>query len=97
MPEMLLIIYPNPLPFRLNNLASFELSAEKSRKNIRRQVTRADVHPSIFIYLAAKKTAAVSPLFPKDLGTLDVLRVVKQQGPAFPASEIFGLVKALRS
>jgi hypothetical protein len=45
------------------------------------------------VYLSTStKNGSVGPLFPNDLGALDMLRVVNQQSAAFAATEILSLV-----
>src|SRR6266850_3294978 len=87
------IILPDSFAPGLNTLTGFKLSIKEGCENIRRQVTRSDVHPCVLVHLTAEETAAIGSLFANNLGTFDILRIVNQQGSAFTASEILCLME----
>ncbi len=80
----------------LDPFSLFKLPVEESRQQIRRQVGRANVHPAIFIHLAAEETRAIGAFFADDLCPLDKLRVVDQQRASFAAGEVLGFMEGLR-
>src|SRR6186997_1137165 len=51
------IAVPECSPPGLNGVGHFQLRIKKSRQRIRRQVTRAEINPSVFVDLPAKKAA----------------------------------------
>ena len=93
--QVLVIILPNALPLRLDGLPCFQLGVEKGRQHVAHHITRADVHPGIFVHLSAKKPAAIGPFLANDLGALNQTRVVDEQRAAFAAGDVLGFMKTL--
>src|SRR5690349_20830012 len=79
---------------RLNLIALFELCPEERCQQIGREIARANVYPGILVHLAAKKSASIGSLFPKNFGAFVKPRIIDQQRAAFSTREILGLVKA---
>src|SRR5262249_59021110 len=86
---------PKLTPPLLNLRPDFKLRKEEGGQNVRWQVARADVHPSVFVHLAAEEARAVGALFADDLRALDVVGIVDQQRTALAAGDVLGLVKTL--
>ena len=93
--QVLVVSLPDLLPPGLNRLPLFQLGIEDGGQQVGGQVARAQVDPGVFIHLAPEETAAVGAFLPDDLGPLDVLGVVDQQGPSLAAGEVLGLVETL--
>ena len=88
-------VYVEPAARRLDGLPLLKLGEEERGQDIGHQVAGADIHPGVFIHLAAEEAAAVGALFAEDFGPLDVALIVDEQGTAFAAGEILGFVEAL--
>ncbi len=65
------VVFPDLTPHRLNLVALFELCAEEGREQVRRQITRADIDPVVFVDFAAKKSTAIRSLFPEEFQRAD--------------------------
>ncbi len=87
---------PDALADGLDMRVGLELRQEEGCQEIGGQVAGADIHPGVFIYLAAEEAAAIGAFLSDDLGAFHILGVVDQQGAALAAGEVLGLVKALR-
>ena len=61
-----------------NVLRFFHLCPQEGRDHLAGQVGRPDIHPGVFVYLAAKELAAVSALFTDDLRPFDKTAVIDQ-------------------
>ena len=78
------VIFPDPLAAFLNVLARFELSQEKSGKQVRRQITGSHIHPTIFVYQAAKELVTIGALLANDFRAFDVAGIVNDDAPPSP-------------
>ncbi len=90
------ITLPDLLAAFLNDRPHVELRIEEGGEHVAHHITAAHIDPGIFINLAAEEAGAVGALLANDFGSLGILRVIDQQRTAFPAGDVFGLVKALR-
>src|SRR5208282_6621408 len=95
--QVLVVILPNALPLRLDGLPYFQLGVEKGRQDVTHHITRANVHPGIFVHLSPKEPAAIRPLFTNDLGPLNQTRVVDEQRAALAAGDILCFMETLGS
>src|SRR5574341_574295 len=82
---------------RLDFLTLLKLAVEKRRQNIGWKVGGTEVHPGVFVHLAAEEAGAVGAFLADDLGALDKFRVIDNQRAAFPAGEVLGLMEGLGS
>src|SRR5205807_1357198 len=72
-----------------------QLSIEKSRENLRRQIARTNIHPCVLVHLASKEAASVGSFLSNDFRPRNISRIVNDQSAAFATDEIFSLMKAL--
>src|SRR5687767_8646369 len=89
------VIIPDLPATVLNLIPCLQLGKEKSRKNVGGQVTRAQIHPGIFINLTAEEATAIGSFLANDLCTLYMLRIVNKQRPTFATTEVLGFMKTL--
>src|SRR4029077_2384768 len=90
------IVIPDRAPALPDPFAILELSEEDRREQVGRQEARAKIHPGVLVHEAAEEVTPVRPLLSDDLGAIDKLRVVDDDGAALPAGEVLGLMEALR-
>src|SRR5678816_3635231 len=64
------VCFPGLSSPRLNLIAVSELCAEECGQQVRRQIARPNIHPGVFVDLAAEKSASIGSLFPKNFGAL---------------------------
>ena len=93
--QVLVIIFPDALPLRLDGLPDFQLGVEKGRQDVTHHITRTHVHPGIFVHLTAKEPAAVRPLFPNDFRPFNQPRIIDEQRAALAAGDVLGFMKTL--
>src|SRR5579872_1310290 len=85
---------PNRTPPLLNALSRGKLCIQVSSQDFGWKITRAEVHPRVFIHLPPEEAAAIGALFPQDLGALDTAGIVEDQSAAFTAGEVLRFMKA---
>src|SRR5271166_2720815 len=93
--EFKVVTFPDLPPPGLNAWPDFQLRKKKRRQDVAHDIAGANIHPSVLVYLASEKQAAVGAFLTNDLGALDIGRIVDEQRTAFAASDVFGLVKTL--
>src|SRR6266576_731634 len=93
---MLVVILPDSLPRRLNQLGRLQLRVKERRENLGRQVTGADIYPVVLIHFAAEETAPICSFLANNFCALDILPIINQKRAALAASKILRLMKTLR-
>ena len=88
------IAVPNRQPARGDGVGFFHLRPQKGGDEFAGQIRRTDVHPGVFVHLAAEELAAVGALLADDLGASCQRRIVDQQRAAFAGDDVLGLVEA---
>src|SRR5574341_2081787 len=82
---------------RLDFLTLLKLAVEKRRQNIGWKVGGTEVHPGVFVHLAAEEAGAVGAFLADDLGALDKFPVIDNQRAAFSTGEVLSLMEGLGS
>jgi len=72
----------------------FHLRPQKGRDHFAGQVGRSDIHPGIFVDLAAKELAAVVP-FSRMISARSQAVIIDQQSTAFPGNDVFGFMEGI--
>lgn len=85
----------NGVPLPGDFIGLFELGVEEGGDEFRRQIRGAEIHPRVFVHLATEELGAVGTLFSEDFRAFHKARVIDDQGAAFAADEVFGLVEAV--
>ena len=88
-----MIIIPDVHSFMINLSASLQLGTEICGIQLAGQIGRSEIHPGIFIHLAAEKLTSVSPLFPEDFCLFQVFIFLKQKSTALAHGIILGLME----
>jgi hypothetical protein len=97
LPEMFVVVCPNLFSPLLNPLSGLELRIEESSKYVGRKIAGAKIYPGILVNFSSEELLAVGTLLPHDLGTIDVSRVIDDQGTAFATDKVLGFVETERS
>ena len=93
--EPFVIQVPGVQTILCNLLRLLKLAPEVSCIQIAWQVRGAGIHPTIFIYLAAEKFAAVGSLFPDNFRSFDIFSLSYQKSSSFSHGEILSLMEAV--
>src|ERR1019366_7054601 len=91
--KRLVITRPDPLPSSLNLRPTFELRKQEGGEDVRGQVARPDVHPSVFVDLASKESASIGSFLAHDLCTVDEVVAIEKNSTALAAREVFCLME----
>src|SRR5262245_55178972 len=74
-----------------------KLTVEKGTGELTENVGGAEIHPCIFINLAAEKLSPICTLVPNNLGSFNHLRTINAQSATFTANIVFGFMEAVRA
>src|SRR5439155_20803579 len=92
--ECLVVALPQRQPAGDRRLGILELCVEERRRQLARQERAADIDPVVLRDLAALELDAVGALFPDDLGALEQVLAIDDQGAALAGDDVLGLVEA---
>src|SRR5262249_54310756 len=92
--ERLVICLPDRDSLRRDRARLLELGSEEGRADVADEVRGTEVDPGVLVDLTAEELAAVGPFLLDDLGPLDPVRPIDQEGAAFAARHVLCLVEA---